>query len=146
MATIDATNSKQPRLVHAGTITVKNTYSLTASLSAGDVLQLVKIPHGAIIEDIVFVNTVPGDYHVTIGDGGDADRFFTSATMTADAGVLYMQDYLNAAEGVGYQYNLSDDAAVQYDTIDMTVGTVTTGTAAGAITLLVRYHCDEADP
>ncbi|NIV32933.1 MAG: hypothetical protein GWN58_26860, partial [Anaerolineae bacterium] len=60
----------------------------------------------AIIEDIVFVNTVPGDYHVTIGDGGDADRFFTSATMTADAGVLYMQDYLNAAEGVGYQYNL----------------------------------------
>ena len=146
MATIDATNAKQPRLVHAGTNTVKNTYSLTASLSAGDVLQLVKIPHGAIIDNIVFVNTVPGDYHFTLGDGDDPNRFMVSATMTADAGVLFMHDYANGAEGYGYQYDLSDDASPQYDTIDMVASTVTTGTAAGAITLIVQYHCDEADP
>ena len=149
MATLKASKAKagaQPRLVHAGSVTVKSTYSLTAAFSAGDVVQMTKVPHGAIIEDVVLINTVPGDFHFTIGDGDDPNRYFLSATMTADAGVLFMHDYANLANGYGYQYNLSDDATDQFDTIDVAVTTVTTGTAAGAITLLCRYHCDEADP
>ena len=133
--------SANPRQIHAGAVTRKFTYSVSASLSVGDVLELVKVPHGAIIEDVCIVRTGAGQFTGTIGDGGDADRFRTSATLV-DGTVI---QGINNSEGVGYQYDISDDAAVQFDTVDLTVTTVTSATATSTITGWVRYHCDEAD-
>lgn len=148
MATKYADKAKtgaQARQVHAGAITVKAKYVFSddaEDLSAGDVIQMVKVPHGAIIDDMtVFMGTV-GDHKavVTIGDGGSATRFFGSASLSLTVGTA-----ITMSDGFGYQYNLSDDAVPQWDTIDITIGTVTSSTATGTIVMILSYHCDEAD-
>jgi len=144
MATLKADKAKdgaQPRSVQAGTTSVKFTYSVTASLSAGDVIQAVKVPHGAIIDSLVFARSGAGQFTANVGDGGSANRFDTSATLVANT--VITADNIG---GIGYQYNVSDDAADQFDTIDFTVTTVTTATAAGVLSGIVQYHCDESDP
>jgi len=146
MAILKASAAKagaNARQVHAGAQSRKFVYSVTASLSAGDIIQLCKVPHGAIVDGITLVRTGSGQFTGTVGDGNDDDRYFGSSTLVAntvfsDAAMLYT--------GVGYQYDISDNAAEQFDTIDLTVDTVLTATAAGVITGIVRYHCDEADP
>lgn len=146
MATLKANAAlagSNARQVHAGTVTRKFVYSVTASLSAGDIIQLVKVPHGAIIDSIMLTRTGAGQFTGTVGDGGDDDRFFGSSTLVAST-VFTNANML--ATGVGYQYDISDNAAEQFDTIDLTVDTVTTATAAGVITGYVQYHCDESDP
>lgn len=136
----------QPRQVHAGGVTVKAKYVLSddaEALSAGDVIQMVKVPHGAVIDDMtVFMGSV-GDHKVvvTIGDGGSATRFFGSASLSLTIGAA-----ITMSDGFGYQYDISDDAANQYDTIDITIGTVTSSTVTGTITMILQYHCDEAQP
>ena len=143
MATLKADKAQdgaQPRTIHAGANSVKFMYSVTASLSAGDVIQAIKVPHGAIIDDIVVVLN-SGSCTMVVGDGDDDNRYITSATLT-----LAAMARLNAGSGVGYQYNLSDDAADQFDTIDITIGTVASGTATGNVSGVITYHCDEADP
>lgn len=143
MATLKANKAQagvQPRSVHAGTNSIKFVYSVTATLSAGDVIQACKVPHGAIIDSIRYVRTGAGQFTANVGDGGDADRFDVSATLVADTVIL-----ADAAAGIGYQYDISDDAVDQFDTIDFTVTTVTTGTAAGVLSGVVQYHMDESD-
>ena len=145
MATLQSNKAKagvQPRLVHTGSQSVKFVYSVTASLSAGDVIQTVKVPHGAIMEDVKLVRTGAGQFTCNIGDGGLPNRFRLSATLVANTII----SGISVAGGLAYQYDLSDDAAPQYDTIDLLVTTVTTAIAGGVITGIIRYHCDEADP
>jgi len=144
-----AKTGAQPRLVHAGGIQVLAKFNLAETLSAtgvsaGDVIQMAKIPHGSIIDDLKVIMTGTGNDTkavVTIGDGGSATRFFGSASLSLTVGHTIV-----LSDNWGYQYNLSDDAADQYDTIDITVGTITSATATGTITMLISYHCDEADP
>ena len=145
MATLTADKAKagaQPRQVHAGSTSVKFVYSVTASLSSGDVIQLCKVPHGAILDSFILVRTGAGQFTAGMGDGGSASRYLVSATLVADTVIT---DASIVAAGVGYQYDISDDATEQFDTIDLTVQTVTTATAAGVITGVITYHCDEAD-
>jgi len=146
MATLKADKAQdgvQPRFVHAGSTSVKFVYSVTASLSSGDVIQLCKVPHGAIVDGFILVRTGAGQFTAGMGDGGSASRYLVSATLVANTVIT---DASIVAAAVGYQYNLSDDAADQFDTIDLTVQTVTTATAAGVITGVINYHCDEGDP
>ena len=146
MATLKANKAAagvQPRMVHAGTNSVKFVFTAAAALSAGDVIQLAKLPHGAIFDSMLLVRTGAGQFTCSIGDGGDVDRYAVSATLVVntvigEANLLYT--------GVGHQYNVSDDATEQFDTIDLTVTTVTTAVAGGVITGIVQYHADEADP
>ncbi len=149
MATLKGTNAQtgtQPRFVHAGSVSVRSKYDLVAgALSAGDVLQMVKIPHGAIIDNIkVIMTTATNDTLavVTVGDSALATRFWGSASLSWSIGLAITMD----TDQIGYQYNLSDDAADQFEIISITVGTVTSATATGTITMLCTYHCDEGDP
>jgi len=132
--------------IHAGTVSVRSKYDLAnGALSAGDVLQMVKIPHGAIIDDLeVRMTTATNDTLavVTVGDSALATRFWGSASLSWSIGLTISMD----DDQMGYQYNLSDDAAQQYEIISITVGTVTSATATGTITMMCTYHCDEADP
>ena len=139
-----ATDGAQPRFVETGAVQVLSTYDLSnGALSAGDVVQMVKIPHGAIIDDVkVKMSVAENKAVVQVGDGNDTSRYFGSASLSLVGGAAITMD----TDAFGYQYNLSDDAADQYDTIDIVVGTVTSATATGTITMLVSYHCDEADP
>jgi hypothetical protein len=139
-----ATAGAQARKVETGTISVLSKYNLAAgALSAGDVLQMAKVPHGAIIDDLKVIMTGSGNdtkVVVRIGDGGSAARYFGSASLSLTVGATIV-----LSDNWGYQYDISDTDA-QFDTIDITIGTVTSATATGTVTMLLNYHCDESDP
>lgn len=126
-----------PRAVHAG---LQATWSgifnnTSATLSASDVIQMCVVPTGAIILDI----RVSGKAGVTanvfkVGDGGDDDRF---GTITLSATSQFLRT--NANTGHAYQYSLSDDAAVQYETIDLTLLTASSVTLTASIVMTVEY-------
>lgn len=145
MATLKSDKAQdgvQPREVHAGSNSVKAVYSITASLNAGDVIQMVKIPDNAVIDDIRidWGNVGASVGTVRVGDGGSAGRFVSaSASVSANTGIQIM------ANNMGYQYNLSDAAGTMWDTIDITVDSVTAATATGNVTMTVTYHMDEAE-
>jgi hypothetical protein len=141
MATLKSNKAQageQPRQVHAGTNSIAFTYSVTANLSVGDVIQLAKIPDGAIVDYIKVWHTT-GNIAFDIGDGGDTDRYIDSASIVTNSSVV-----ADALAGRNYQIDVTDGAADQFDTIDMTILVVTTATAAGAISGVIQYHCDEA--
>lgn len=118
----------------AGLTAVKATYALTGALVVNDVIQMVKVPLGAVIYGVVL--SVPdldsaGSPAVilAVGDGSDDDRFITGSTVGQAGGVAM----LNAASGHGYTYTADD-------TVDVKV-TTAPGTSAttGTITLTVVF-------
>lgn len=117
--------------------TVRNVeYTLNGvSFSAGDVIQMVKVPAGARIVDLTIAFDLLGaagvsSYTLTgIGDGNDADRYLVSTSVVTSAVVR-----MAAPAGLGYSYSAED-------TIDVTIGTITSGTAAtGNVRLSVTYY------
>lgn len=58
------------------------TYDSSASISAGDVVQMVNVPAGAKVRGIEFVSTQNGTLEV--GDGISVDRYFGSASVAAN--------------------------------------------------------------
>lgn len=126
-----ATNGAQPRAVHAGVNSHVSTYTFTATSSAGDVVQMVKIPDGARILDVK-VKADNGNALISVGDGGDSGRFISTATVSASMASL------NVPGGLGYQYDVSDGAIPQSDTIDITVAN--SGAASATFTLVVTYE------
>lgn len=121
--------SSEVRSVHAGVTCVVATYSLTATTSAGDVVQMVKVPDGALLVDVAvkptFINGM-----ISVGDGGDTARYIGTATASATA-------LVRATKGLGYQYDLSDGDPNQYDTIDIRFADAVA--SAQAVTLIAWY-------
>lgn len=109
---------------------VQRTIGGTA-ISAGDVWQMVKVPSGAVVCDLAFAIDAAAaqSYTLTgIGDGNSANRFVAS-----QSAVISQSVRMSLPAGFGYSYSAED-------TIDLTWGTVTSGTAATAIvTLVVSY-------
>jgi len=142
-ATADkAASGVQPRRDHAGRNVVRAIYKATASHSATDVIQGVKVPNRAVIDEVTLVpidatnvgGSTPAALTITIGDGVDPSRYFSgsySATVV-----------VRATGGLGYQYSISDDAAVMYDTIDVTI-TAGALTASQGFVMIVAYHNEE---
>ena len=105
-------------------------YTFTAAQSAGDVIQMVPVPKGAVIHELNVVANMGGAaITVTGGDGGSAARY----------GSMSVQGALVArcTAGIGYSYSADD-------TIDLTVSTVTSASAAGSVRLTVLYSFDQA--
>lgn len=103
------------------------------ALSAGDVIQMVRIPAGACINDVVVgISCTAQSYTVaTIGDGGEAGRYFGTQSL-----VLTQMARMSLPQGFGYSYSVED-------TIDIAIGTITSGTAADAeFKLFVSYTMD----
>lgn len=118
-----------------GTNTVIGKYELGAALAANDVIEMVKIPAGATIDEIILEATdldtggTPAII-LDVGDGDDADRFIDGSVVGKTGGV----DRLGA--NLGYKYT-------ETDTIDVKVATgPATGAATGTITLCVQYHME----
>lgn len=124
--------SSEVRSIHAGVTCVVATYSLTATTSAGDVVQMVKVPDGAVLVDFAMIPSFTGSAGglLSVGDGGANARYF--GTLTASATAL-----VRATKGVGYQYDLSDGDPAQYDTIDVRFADAVA--SAGSITLIAWY-------
>lgn len=108
------------------------TYSITAALSANDVLQMIKIPSGATIIDGYTRFIGAPAFAWTVGDGGSTNRFATVVTASASAATGTLNAFLRKV--LPYTYT-SDD------TIDIKV-TVVTATTNAKFTLAVNYVVD----
>ena len=137
----------QARALHAGDNSVSAIFTIDAAhcpngtgLSAGDVIQMVKIPSGATILDLkLFGGGGGGAYTCSVGDGNSAARYL-SATTFASAGQVYsiyqnVPQIVTATANGAYVYTADD-------TIDITVVSVLTATLAGIFTLNVTYSMD----
>ena len=134
MATLTATGAQaavQPKGLRVGLVAVKSTFSLTTSLSAGDVIQMVKVPAGATPMFIQYGLAGTGAHTILeLGDGIVAGRYRSLATYSAGLGMI-VSSILVAP------YTYSTD-----DTIDFVVSMSTAGTAAGAFYLNAIFSMD----
>lgn len=142
-----AASGVQARALHAGVNSVSAVFTIDAAhcpngtgLSAGDVIQMVKVPSGATILDLKLSGGGGGGaYTVSVGDGNSVARYL-SATAFASAGQLY-----TIYQNVPQVNSTTANGAYQYtadDTIDVTVVSVLTATLAGVFTLNVTYAMD----
>lgn len=125
------TSGAQPKAVHAGANSITGYYSLTGNLSAGDVIQMVKIPAGAVVTDMVLLQiTGAGSAHqIAVGDGLSTARYL--ALTSVSGSVVY-----RATAGIPYSYSADD-------TIDVLVNAVTSATTVGSFALTVMYKMDD---
>lgn len=131
-----ATNSSgfflnPPRYIENGVVARSAQYTFNPAESAGDVLQMIPIPKGAMVIDTQFqVNGhTGGNGTLQVGDGNSAARYSTNSYSVSAVGRM--------VQGLGYSYSADD-------TIDVTFSAVTTGTAVGTIRLTVLYSFDNA--
>lgn len=118
MATID--NAVTPTNYDVRVAT--RTYE-AAAVAQNDVIEMIDVKKGWTVLDVVLdFDNLGANSEVTVGDGGDTDRFIT-AQATTSAGKVS----LNSAADVGRGYEYTAD-----DTIDIKV------TGSGAITGTVR--------
>ncbi|HKX55669.1 MAG TPA: hypothetical protein VJN01_06195, partial [Xanthomonadales bacterium] len=102
MATLTASaaqSTSQAKMLETGVIARTAIYTFTAAQSAGDVIQMVKVPTGAHVHDVIQVWSLGGaSLTVTVGDGGSAARY-NGSTSTNVATVV------RATAGLGYSYS-----------------------------------------
>lgn len=118
---------------------VHGTYELSAALVVNDVIQMVKVPKGARIVEVILgsddLDTGGSPAIIlAVGDGTTADRFVTGSTIAQGAGLVR----LNQVDGIGYVYTAED-------TIDIKVTTApATGATSGTLNLTVIYDMTQA--
>lgn len=81
MATVTASAAQsvvQPKFIHAGVYSMSARHSFSASV--GDVIQMVKVPSGFQVQEVI-LNTVTsaGVGIITLGDGLDTNRFVSGS-------------------------------------------------------------------
>ena len=133
MATLTASAAQLAapiKLNHIGDTVVHSQYSASASLSATDVVQMVKIPRGAKVTDVVVTLAVIQSY--SVGDGDDDARYYATASIVA---TTTQNDILQA--GHGYQYSQDDTIDIRADAPSVT--------AINLYKMTVRYHVDDTD-
>lgn len=122
-----------------GVIGVVGTYEISAALEADDVIQMVNVPKGATILEVVLaaddMDTGGTGLLLNVGYGGAGA---TEAAFIADApahtGATITRS--NVVDGFGYVFTAED-------TIDVVVDTApTTGATTGTIKLVVFYSMD----
>ncbi len=107
----------QPKGLRVGLVAVSSTYSISAagtSLSAGDVIQMIKIPANATVVSLMVTSNYSGDAAFTVGDGLVDNRYITLRS----ASVAMLPVYINTVRA---PYTYSTD-----DTIDMSSSLSTT--------------------
>ena len=146
MATFTADKGKsgvQPKSIHAGTSTVVSSFiwgvtnaddtTTSATAAAGDVINMVKIPHGATVTRVAYIgNRDDGAYK--LGTSASASLF--DATVSLSAGIT------QAVIGVPYTVSVSDAQQDRFEWLNATV--VSAGyTLSDSITVIVDYHVDD---
>lgn len=127
-----ATAGTQPKGLRVGLVAVTGTYSVAAatSLSAGDVIQMVKVPMNAQVVYMALTGG-SGDALVTVGDTVSTARYLSSVTMGSNSALVRTINTFSAP----YTYSVDS-------TIDITVGTVSVGTITGGFEMRCIYSMD----
>lgn len=122
----------QPRGLRTGLVAVTEVYSLTTTLSAGDVIQMVKVPKGATPVYVAVSGPSTGVTTITVGDGEDPNRYIDGYATSANA----VQQAINV-NYVPYTYTADD-------TIDIKVSAASIATVGGYVTLTAIFSMDAA--
>jgi len=132
MATITATKAAagiQPKGLRVGLVAVTSTYSLGASLSVGDVIQMIKVPAGATPVYIALTG-VAGAGSVNVGDGISTARYISNYLISAASTIATINTLYTP-----YTYSVDD-------TIDILASAVSTSAATGGFNLLAIFSMD----
>lgn len=136
MATYTASGAQagvQPKGLRVGLVAVTSFYSFPNSLSAGTVIQMIKVPAGAQPVLVRVACTATGQGTVQVGDGIDPDRYYAETTLSAAMGWIVCEANLTAVA----PYTYSAD-----DTIDITMSRVSISTLGGAVYLTAIFSMD----
>lgn len=122
----------QPKGLSVGLVAVTSTYTLASSLSAGDVIQMVKVPKGAtpIYVALSFTSAGANVGNMRVGDAVDNDRYITGYAYSANG----VQAVINTAYAP-YTYSVDD-------TIDVTALSVSVASVEGALVLTAIFAMD----
>lgn len=134
MATFTATaaQANQPAIYqHNGTIDRIVQYRYTTSASAGDVIQMVRIPAGAIVAAVgLACSYSAGVTTVNVGDGNDTSALGASVVLSGSVVALTSLPY----RGLGRSYSVED-------TIDIQIASISAPPNDSWVTLRVQYVC-----
>lgn len=131
MATVlanQATAGVQPKALRVGVVSIVSTFSLNASLSTGDVIQMLKVPVNARIVDGYLVYASNGQGSLTVGDGIDTDRYISAVAVSSGLTATQRFNALPAP------YTYSAD-----DTVDVVIS-ASAQPSSGAIYLVVTVE------
>ena len=122
----------QPKALRVGLVAVTSTFTVGAglSLSAGDVIQMVKVPAGATVVSLAVGSNYSGDAAFTVGDGLVDNRYITLRS----ASVAMVPVYINAVRA---PYTYSTD-----DTIDVDISLVSISTIGGSFFMTAIFSMD----
>lgn len=131
LTTNKTSTGAQAKMVHAGVNSISADYSFSLSLSVGDVIQMVRVPSGAVVIDVTmnFIGTTANTVAGNLGDGDSSARYL-AATSLSNNGLVRAT--------VGLPYSYSND-----DTIDLSITVVTSATIVGGVKLTVTYKMDD---
>jgi len=106
-------------------------YTHNVALSAGDVIQMLKVPNGAQITNIGIsaISFSAGVVTANIGYGGDVSAFGATVVLSGSAIAL---STTMTGRGLGYSFSAED-------TIDIQVAAISAPPATATIALLVSY-------
>ena len=121
----------QPKQIPVGATIQTETYTLTASSSAGDVIQMVKVAKGCTPLHVAVLCTGVGVGTARVGDGVSTGRYIEPFAYSAAAG----QTLINVSAWVPYTYTTDD-------TIDILISAVSTASTVGSFTLVVISTMD----
>lgn len=125
MATFTANAAQaavQPKGLRVGLVAVTAFYSIAAAPSAGDIIQMVKVPANATPVFLQFgcTNNTPS-FIMEVGDGINTARYRSVATYSIGIGLVLAQANI-AVPAAPYTYSAED-------TIDFFISTVTASNA-----------------
>jgi len=122
--------------ISVGLVAVTAVYSVTASLSAGDVIQMVNVPAGATVVYAALGGIGTNqEALIALGDGVDPDRYMGHLSMSANTAIPRVLNFTSIA--APYTYSVDD-------TIDIDVSTVSLDTIGGGFHLTVIFSKDTA--
>lgn len=119
----------QPKGLRVGTVCVTSIYSLTTSLTAGDIIQMIKCPANSTLIDLSFAGPTTHAGTVNVGDGVSTARYLTNYLNSAAAVIARSTNF------VPYVYSTDD-------TIDILVSAASTGAIGGAFYMTAIFSMD----
>ena len=117
------------RSIETGVVVEQASYTTSATLSAGDAIQMVKVPAGARVVDVKTTTNSAAGIAIAVGDGLDENRYVVTASVSALSVLSGNANWSN------YEYTADD-------TIDITYDASMTATTTLTFNLQVMYTLD----
>lgn len=137
----NASSSYQPRVNMTGLQVATQSYQYNGStLSASDILQMIKIPrHAKIMDWYLFGNGGATTTVFKVGIAGVSDTALSSAVTMSATDCIKRSGTTTATDPLPYTVTTSDSAANLYRVVQLLATTVSSATVTGSFTLAVFY-------